>query len=104
MLEIKDDNFSEYLAANPLLVVDFWATWCGPCKAIAPTIEALAADYEGRVAFGKCNVDDAFDLPVQYSVRNIPTVLFFKNGQLVDQMVGAAQRSAYEDKIKELIG
>ena len=103
MLEITDNNFNEILSDSKPLVVDFWATWCGPCKAVAPVIEALAADYEGRVNVGKCDVDDNFDLPVQFSVRNIPTVLFFKNGALVDKMVGASTRAAYEEKIKSLL-
>lgn len=103
MLQITDDNFESVLAEGKPVVVDFWATWCGPCKAIAPVIEALAEEYEGQVIIGKCDVDDAFDLPVKFSVRNIPTVVFLKNGEVVDKQVGAAQRSVYEEKIKALL-
>ena len=103
MLQITDENFDSIVAEGKPVVVDFWATWCGPCKAIAPVIEALAEEYDGQVTIGKCNVDEAFDLPVKFGVRNIPTVIFLKGGELMDKQVGAAQRSVYEDKIKALL-
>lgn len=103
MLQITDSNFNELLAAGKPVVVDFWATWCGPCKAIAPVIESLAEEFDGQVIIGKCDVDEAVDLPIQFSVRNIPTVVFIKDGQMVDKQVGAAPRTVYEDKIKALL-
>ena len=103
MLTITDSNFDQVLAEGKPVVVDFWATWCGPCRALAPTIEALAEEYEGRVVVGKCDVDEAVDLPVKYGIRNIPTVMFSKDGQLVDKQVGAAPKQVYVDKINALL-
>ena len=103
MLEINDNNFDQVLAKGKPVVVDFWATWCGPCRALAPTIEALAEEYDGRVIIGKCDVDEAVDLPVKFGIRNIPTVMFFKNGQLVDKQVGAAPKTVYQEKINAML-
>lgn len=99
-LEITDGNFKELLnKKDELLVVDFWAPWCGPCKMVGPIIEELATEYAGKVTIGKCNVDENSDLPAEYGIRNIPTVLFFKNGEIVEKQVGAAQKTAYKEKI-----
>ena len=103
MLQITDNNFDQVLAEGKPVVGDFWATWCGPCRALAPTIEALAAEFDGRVVIGKCDVDEAVELPVKYGIRNIPTVMFFKDGQLVDKQVGAAPKQVYVDKINALL-
>lgn len=103
MLQITDNNFDQVLAEGKPVVIDFWATWCGPCRALAPTIQALADEYADRVAIGKCDVDEAVELPVRFGIRNIPTVLFFKDGQLVDKQVGAAQKQVYVDKINALL-
>lgn len=100
---ITDSNFSEILNTDQPVLVDFWATWCGPCRALAPVIEELAEDFAGKAVVGKCNVDDCEDLPMQFGIRSIPTLLFFKNGQLVDRLVGAAPKAAIAEKLNNLI-
>ena len=102
-IQITDSNFEELVAQGKPVVVDFWATWCGPCKKIAPDIEALAEEYEGRVIIGKCDVDDNADLTSKFGIRNIPTVLFIKNGEVVDKQVGACTKAVLEDKLKGLL-
>ena len=102
-LEITDSNFQEILAEGKPVVVDFWAPWCGPCKMVAPIIEELAAEFEGQVIIGKCDVDENGDMAAEYGIRNIPTVLFFKNGELVDKQVGSAPKSAYVAKIEAIL-
>jgi len=102
-LVITDSNFDELLQSNKPLVVDFWAEWCGPCKMIGPIVEELAHEYEGRVIIGKMDVDDNNEITTRYGIRNIPTLLFFKDGQLVDKQVGAAQKSALAQKIEALL-
>ena len=102
-LTVTDSNFNDILATDKLVMVDFWATWCGPCRAIAPIVEELSAEYEGRAVIAKCNVDECQTVPVQYGIRNIPTLLFFKGGQLVDRMVGAAPKSELVKKLDSLL-
>ena len=102
-LAITDANFAELVKGDKPLVVDFWAEWCGPCLMIGPFIEELANEYEGKVVIGKLNVDENDAVTAQFGIRNIPTVLFFKNGELVDKHVGAAQKSVLEEKIKALV-
>ncbi|NDV83057.1 thioredoxin [Bacteroides sp. 51] len=102
-LEITDSNIQGYLDGDKLVVVDFWAPWCGPCKVIAPIIEELATEYDGKAIIGKCDVDENADLPATYGIRNIPTILFFKNGEVVDKQVGAVTKSVLTDKINSLI-
>ena len=84
-------------------MVDFWATWCGPCKKIGPEIEALAEEYEGRAIIGKCDIEENDELALRFKIRNVPTILFFKNGELVDKQVGAAPKSTFEDKLKAIL-
>ena len=102
-LEITDSNYEELVAQGKPIVLDFWATWCGPCKKIAPDIEALAEEFAGQVIVGKCDVDENDDLTSRFGVRNIPTVLFIKNGEVVDKQVGAAPKSAIADKITAML-
>lgn len=100
---ITTENFESYLNGDLPLVVDLWATWCGPCRMIAPVISELAEEYDGKVVVGKCDVEENDDIAIQFSVRNIPTVLFFKDGKLVDKMVGAANKAKFEEKFQALL-
>lgn len=102
-LEITDNNYKELLAGDKPVVIDFWAPWCGPCKMVAPIIEELAAEYEGKVIIGKCDVDENSDMPVEFGIRSIPTVLFFKGGKLIDKQVGSATKPTYVSKIEALL-
>lgn len=101
-LEFKDATFeADVLKSNKLAVVDFWAVWCGPCKMVSPIIDSLAGDYGDKVNIGKMDVDTNPEVSFQYKVRSIPTVLYIKDGKVVDKVVGAATREVYENKIKE---
>ncbi len=100
---IDSKNFDELVRSGKPLVLDFWASWCGPCRRVGPIIEELANDYEGRAIIGKCNIEEDEELPMRFSVRNIPTILFFKNGELVDRQVGAAPRQVLEEKLQALL-
>jgi len=102
-LEVTDANFEELVNAGKPMVLDFWAEWCGPCRMVSPIIDELATEYEGKVTIGKMDVDDNNDVVAQFGIRNIPTVLFFKDGKLVDKQVGAAQKSAFVAKIDALL-
>lgn len=102
-LTITSENFEALLAEGKPLVVDFWATWCGPCQMIGPSIDALATEYEGRANIGKCNVDEEQDLPSQFGVRNIPTILFFRNGELATKLVGAQPKDVLQRTLEDLL-
>lgn len=102
-LQFTDATFDEILSSNEVVVADFWAEWCGPCKMVGPFIEQLSEEYAGKAAVGKIDIEENDDLATKYAIRNIPTVLFFKNGKVVDKMVGAAPKSAYEEKLKSLL-
>lgn len=102
-MEITKDNFSEIVNSGKLVVIDFWATWCGPCRRVAPVIEQLAQEYEGQAIVGKVDVEEQDELAMQFGIRNIPTVLFLKNGEVVDKVVGAMAKPAYEEKLKALL-
>lgn len=100
---VTSQNFEALQAEGLPLVLDFSATWCGPCKKIAPIIEELAGEYEGKVNIGKCDVDDNEELASQFGIRNVPTVLFIKDGKVVDRHVGAAAKSVFVEKINALL-
>ena len=102
-LNISDSNFDAILSEGLPVMVDFWAPWCGPCRRVSPIVEELAGEYEGKVKICKCNVDENDAIPMKYSIRNIPTLLFFKNGELVDRLVGAVPKQEIEDKLKSLL-
>jgi len=102
-LEITDANIQSMLAEGTPLVVDLWAPWCGPCKMMLPIVEELAGEYEGRVRVGKMNVDENPDTCDTYGIMNIPTMLFFKNGELVNRHVGAARKPDVAKLIDELL-
>lgn len=100
--EITDANFAE-ITKTGAVVVDFWAPWCGPCRMVSPIIDELAGEYEGKVVIGKVNVDDNPGVSASQSIRNIPTILFFKDGQLVDKQVGAISKPDLKAKVEALL-
>ncbi|MDR2774897.1 MAG: thioredoxin [Tannerella sp.] len=102
-LIITDENYSELLKGEKPVVLDFWAEWCGPCRMVGPIIDELAKEYEDRVLIGKVDVDDNDDIVTEYGIRNIPTVLFFKGGEIVDKQVGAASKDVFVEKINNLL-
>ncbi|MEI6348368.1 MAG: thioredoxin [Bacteroidota bacterium] len=103
-LEFTDNNFEELvLKSDKPAIVDFWAEWCGPCRLVGPHVNELATEYEGKAVIGKVNVDENSGITSQFGIRNIPTILFFKNGVIVDKQVGATSKSALEAKLKALL-
>jgi thioredoxin 1 len=100
---ITSENFENLKKGNLPLVVDFWATWCGPCRMIGPIISKLAEKYDGKIAVGKCDVEENDELAAEFGIRNIPTILFFKNGDVVDKMVGAQSEAKLEEKFQALL-
>lgn len=100
---MNDSNFAEIQAQGLPLVIDFSATWCGPCKKIAPIIDELAGEYEGKAVVCKCDVDECDELTGKFGIRNVPTILFIKNGEVVDKHVGAAPKSVLAEKIEALL-
>ena len=104
VLEIDDSNFdAEVLQADKPVMVDFWAPWCGPCRAIAPVIEELVGTYGDKVKFTKCNVDDNPVTPGKFGIKSIPTLIFFKEGKVEDQVVGIVAKSKLEDTLNKII-
>jgi thioredoxin 1 len=104
VVEVTDSNFeSEILKSSVPVLVDFWAAWCAPCRAIAPHVEALATEYAGKIRVGKCDIDSNPQVPSQFEIRSIPTLLMFKGGQVVGQVVGAVPRAKVEEMIKKAL-
>ena len=101
--EITDCNFKDLIKSDQPLVVDFWAPWCGPCKMLGPVIDELSDEFEGKAIIGKMNVDENSEVSSQFGIRSIPTILFFKNGEQVDKVVGLLTKPALEEKIKSLL-
>ena len=102
-VQITSENFESLKNGAQPLVVDFWATWCGPCRMIAPIIAELAKEYDGKITVGKCDVEENDELAAEFGIRNIPTILFFKNGQQVDKLVGAVSKAVIDEKFQALL-
>ena len=100
---ITNENFESLKNGEQPLVVDFWATWCGPCRMVGPVISELATEYDGRITVGKCDVEENEDLAVEFGIRNIPTILFFKGGLVVDKIVGAQPKAKIQEKFEALL-
>ena len=104
-IEFTDANFEqEVLKSDVPVVVDFWATWCGPCRMIAPIVEELASAYEGKIKVGKVDVDSNQQVAMKFNVMSIPNVLFFKDGQVVDQVIGAVPKKNFVQKVEKIVG
>lgn len=102
-LAITNENLQEVIGSEQPVVIDFWAEWCGPCRMIAPIIDELATEYEGRVVVAKCDVEECEEAVAKFGVRNIPTVVFIKGGEVVDKNVGAASKDALKAKVEKLL-
>jgi thioredoxin 1 len=103
-LEVTDSNFEEVVVkSDKPVVVDFWAEWCGPCRMIAPIIEELSKEFSGKAVITKCDVDNNPQIAAKYGIRNIPTVLFFKDGKIADRQVGAVPKSSFVNKLNALL-
>jgi thioredoxin 1 len=102
-LKVTDENYKDLLNGEKPVILDFWAEWCGPCRMVGPVMDELATEYEGKIIVGKVNVDDNNDIVSEYGIRNIPTVLFFKKGQIIDKQVGAAGKGVFVEKAGKLL-
>ncbi|MBP3230586.1 MAG: thioredoxin [Prevotella sp.] len=100
---ITNENFESYKNGELPLVVDFGATWCGPCRMVAPIVEELAKEYDGKLVVGKCDVEEADDVAMEFGIRNIPSILFFKGGKVVDKLVGAVPKAKIKEKFEAML-
>ncbi len=101
--QFTDENFKKEVETGKPIVIDFWAEWCGPCRMVTPIIDELAAEYEGKVLIGKMNIEQSTETPIEYSVRNIPTILFIKDGEVKDRHVGSASKAVLQEKVENLL-
>lgn len=102
-IEITSKNFEEIISQDKPVLIDFWATWCGPCKRLGPIIEEIAAEYDGKAIIGKCDIEENDELTEKFGIMNVPTVIFLKGGQEVDRVVGLAMKNIYQDKLNALL-
>lgn len=100
---ITETNIQEVLASSRVVMVDFWASWCGPCRILVPTVDEIAEEFAGRATVAKCNVEDCEEIALNYGIRNIPTILYFKDGQLAGRSVGLVSKSDIEAKLNSLL-
>lgn len=104
VVEVTDQNFEQEILKSEIpALVDFWAAWCGPCKMVAPVVEELAKDYKGKIKIAKMNVDENRQTPAKFGIRNIPTLILFKNGEVVQTIIGAQPKSYLETELKKLL-
>ena len=103
-IDLSDSDFHEVVKSHPVMVVDFWAPWCGPCRVVSPVLEELSGEMAGKVTFGKLNVDDNPRVAQEFGIQGIPTIMIFKNGEPVDGLVGAAPKTTIVDRIKPYVG
>ncbi|MFP4039139.1 MAG: thioredoxin [Desulfosudaceae bacterium] len=104
VIEITDSNFeNDVLQADRPVLIDFWAPWCGPCKAIGPIVEELANDFAGKITFGKCNVDNNPTTPTKYGIQAIPTLILFKDGKIAEQITGMVPKAKMEEALKKVL-
>ena len=101
--EVKDSTFDDFVKANKVVIIDCWAPWCGPCRSLSPIIEELAKEFEGKIAFGKLNTDENESIPMRFNISAIPTLLVFKNGEMVDRIVGAGNKEFMKAKFAKHI-
>jgi len=102
-MEITSQNYDDLVASGKPVVLDFWATWCGPCKKVGPLVEELAAEYADKAVIGKGDVEEEDELASRFGIRNIPTIIYLKNGEVVDKQVGATTKAVLEDKLKAIL-
>ncbi|MCM1079266.1 MAG: thioredoxin [Bacteroidales bacterium] len=102
-VKITNENYESLKNSNEPLVIDFWATWCGPCRMIAPIISQLAEEYDGKITVGKCDVEECEDIAVDLGIRNVPTIIFFKGGEIVDKIVGAVNKAKIQEKFEAML-
>jgi thioredoxin 1 len=99
----NNTNFKDILASSKIVLVDFWASWCGPCRMLSPIVDEIAKDFEGKIEVAKCNIDDADEIAAKYGIRSIPTLLFFKDGEVADKTVGFVNKTEIEKRINNLL-
>lgn len=100
---VTNSNIHEIISGGKPVMMDFWAAWCGPCRMLTPTVDEIAAEYDGRVVVAKCNVDDAEDVAMQFRIRNIPTLIFFKDGVPVGRLVGLVSKAEIASELEKLL-